>query len=121
MIVLDKRELPKSSFIWTENVAFWLMIPLTLRFMKSFSTNQPQNYIIFTGDSIRECQREWRFAIYTSLDRQLRKEQVHHTCSVRMEIEAPTATVAWLVEQQIIVTDSQSMLHKIERGMLCIE
>jgi ribonuclease HI len=44
------------------------------------------------------------------------------TSSMRMEIEAVTAAIAWLVERStshaVIVTDSQSMLRKIEKDML---
>jgi ribonuclease HI len=44
------------------------------------------------------------------------------TSSMRMEIEAATAAIQWLVRNyytnSVIVTDSMSMLAKVERNLL---
>lgn len=46
----------------------------------------------------------------------------HHICNLRMETEATTVAIAWLVEQQIChavaETDSQRLHHKIDKALL---
>lgn len=43
---------------------------------------------------------------------------------MRADIEAATKAIAWLAELQIhcavIMMESQSMLHKINRGLFCM-
>lgn len=85
---------------------------------------QPQDYIIFAdGFSIRRHWSGWGFAAKTAEERVGACDIT--TCNIRMKTEVVTTVVTWLVEQQIrsavTVMDSQSMLLKIKRGMLCRE
>ncbi|BFZ22749.1 hypothetical protein BsWGS_25788 [Bradybaena similaris] len=88
-------------------------------------TALPRDYVIYTDGSVCRGKRSgWGFVAYKE-GRVCGERAAAYsttTSSMRMEIEAATAALAWLTEQQdkraVIVTDSQSMLKKIESGLL---
>ncbi|BFZ14675.1 hypothetical protein BsWGS_17714 [Bradybaena similaris] len=84
-----------------------------------------RDYVIYTDGSVCRGKRSgWGFVAFKE-DRVCGERAAAYsitTSSMRMEKEAATAALAWLMEQQdkraVIVTDSQSMLKKIESGLL---
>jgi ribonuclease HI len=83
--------------------------------------SDPEDYIVYTdGSVIRDKRSGWGFVVYKKGVRitSMAGAYAESTSSMRMEIEAATMAIAWLVERQAtgatIITDSQSMLRKIE-------
>ena len=86
--------------------------------------------VVYTDGSVRRGERSgWGFVIYVS------NKNVHQdsgavaitTSSMRMEMEAITKAIGWVCSSlpeathTVIVTDSQSVLRRIERGLLRTE
>lgn len=89
--------------------------------------SKPEDPVIYTDGSVRRGERSgWGFVVYS------RNKRVHSmsgaiertTSSMKMEIEAVTRALGWLQDARprtthlIIVTDSQSILRRVEKGLL---
>ena len=89
--------------------------------------SKPEDPVIYTDGSVRRGERSgWGFVVYS------RNKRVHSmsgtiertTSSMKMEIEAVTRALGWLQDARprtthlIIVTDSQSILRRVEKRLL---
>ncbi|MCG8429914.1 MAG: RNAse HI domain-containing protein [Candidatus Omnitrophica bacterium] len=87
--------------------------------------SKPRDPILYTDGSVtRGRQSGWGYVAFQNGRQVARSSGAYRstTSSMRMEIEAVTAAFTWLCAQDathaVVVTDSQSMLRKIEAGKM---
>ena len=88
--------------------------------------SKPQDIIIYTDGSVNRNTNKsgWDFVAYRKSVKLVEKSSAYSTVTsnMRMEIEGVTAALNWLITDtsthSVILTDSLSMLRKIEKFML---
>ena len=89
--------------------------------------SKPGDPIIYTDGSVRRGEQSgWGFVVFIENTRVHKSSRgtARTTSSMRMEIEAITKALCWLREDRaetthlVVVTDSQSILRKIEKRLL---